>query len=137
MRSSSPLQDIRHAAIQDWLDAFAAAIREEDYARGRELFADDVAEFGTRTAIMTGIDKLMATQWKPIWSTTAGFQFQLDQLQFGVDGELAWVALPWTSRFRQPPANGARAERRGRATYVLRLQNGRWLAIHSHHSIDP
>jgi len=133
---TDPLDTVQ-TGIRQWLDSFAAAVRDADYQRGRELFDGGVLAFGTRTVSMDGLDSLVAEQWQPIWETTRGFRFFLDQLQYGGDGDLAWAAVPWHSQGRRE--NGDGFDRFGRATYVLRRRprDGRWVAVHSHHSLNP
>ena len=58
----------------DWLDAFATAVADEDYAGGEALFSPTVTAYGTRTPFMTSLGQLEADQWKPVWSTTRGFR---------------------------------------------------------------
>ena len=123
------------ADVRVWLEAFAAAVRSVDYAAGQRLFAPDVVGFGTVGVLLEGRDTLVQSQWKRVWGATSGFRFDTQQVTCGVDGDLAWVAVPWTSRTGR--AGDGPHDRGGRATYVLQRRNGRWLAVHSHHSLDP
>jgi ketosteroid isomerase-like protein len=123
------------AEIRYWLEAFAAAVRERNLAKGRTLFAPDVVGFGTRTAKMTGLDSLVENQWQPIWNSTEGFTFDLKDAHGEIDGDVAWAAAGWESW--GVGADGKRYRRLGRATYVLHRRGGKWLAIHSHHSLNP
>jgi ketosteroid isomerase-like protein len=61
----------------------------------------------------------------------------MQRIEIQVEGDLAWVAVPWTSQGRT--RDGQRFDRHGRATYVLRRRDndGRWVAVHSHHSLNP
>jgi ketosteroid isomerase-like protein len=138
-----PIQQIatksKHAKdleeVHQWLADFAQAVRARDIEKGRSLFAPDVVGFGTRTAFMAGLDALVEQQWRPIWNSTHGFCFQLDDVQAAIEGNLAWAAAPWTS---WGIANdGKNFQRRGRATYVLQRRGSKWLAVHSHHSLNP
>lgn len=49
-----------------------------------------------------------------------------------VAGEVAWAATEWDYTVT---AGGRRMSGRGRATYVLRLNEGRWLIVQSHSSL--
>ena len=121
--------------VHQWLVEFAQAVRARDVEKGRSLFAPDVVGFGTRTAHMAGLDALVEQQWKPIWNSTHGFSFQFDDVHAAIDGDIAWAAAPWTS---WGIANdGKNFQRLGRATYVLQRRGGKWLAVHSHHSLNP
>jgi ketosteroid isomerase-like protein len=121
--------------VQAWLDDFAGAVRAADYRAGRRLFAEDVLGFGTVGVVLDGIDALVERQWKRVWGVTSGFRFHADRLACGVDGGRAWVGAAWTSQGRRP--DGSPVDRHGRATYVLERRDGRWVAVHSHHSLDP
>jgi ketosteroid isomerase-like protein len=123
------------AEIRAWLEAFAAAVRAVDYAAGEWLFAPDVVGFGTVGVLLCGRETLVESQWRRVWGATSGFRFDMRQLSFGGDGKTAWVAVPWSSRTGR--GGDGPHDRTGRATYVLQRRNGRWLAVHSHHSLDP
>lgn len=117
-----------------WLERFSAAVRAVDLTAGQALFAPEVIAFGTVGAMLVGREQLVNDQWRKVWSVTTGFRFDLDRAHCGVAGNLAWAAAPWSSRGLR---DGQPFDRRGRASYVLRREGGDWLAIHSHHSLDP
>ena len=117
-----------------WLDEFAAAVRAVDTAQASALFAPEVVAFGTVGTRLVGRDALVRDQWLKVWSVTSGFRYDLELAVCGADGELGWAAAPWTSYGLR---DGRPFERRGRATFVLRWESPHWLAIHSHHSLDP
>jgi ketosteroid isomerase-like protein len=121
--------------IRRWLEDFSAAVRAKDYACGRKLFADEVVAFGTRATMVFDLDSLTREQWRPIWGVTRGFRFNLEQARIDIEQEIAWIAAPWASQ----GGNDSQGwyDRSGRATYILRRREGRWLAVHSHHSLDP
>jgi ketosteroid isomerase-like protein len=123
-------------AVRPWLAEMEACVRAEDYARCRAIFAEDVVAFGTRAALVVGLEALERDQWRHIWGTIRGFTFLTDELHCrGYGGDGVWLACPWTSDGRGP--DGAWRERRGRMTAVLEQRDGRWLAVHTHHSLVP
>jgi len=122
-------------AIEQWLNAFAGAIRSRDFGLGRSLFAPEVIAFGTRAVTALGIEILVDQQWSHIWNATRGFTFHLSELHSGIEGDFGWAAVPWESQ--GIAADGHPFQRAGRATYVLQRREGVWLAIHSHHSLNP
>ncbi len=123
------------ADIRRWLDDFAAAVRARDFSAGRALFADNVCAFGTRATRITGLDDLEADQWRPIWNSTRGYHFDYDDASIEVSGDIAWVAIRWHSQGKD--SRGDWYDRFGRATYILRKIQGRWVATHTHHSLNP
>jgi ketosteroid isomerase-like protein len=123
--------------LVSWASHFAAAVRDGDISFGRDLFKEDVVGFGTRARLMNGLEELVDQQWRHIWANTRNFDFDLDQMDWGLSqsGDLAWLGLTWSSE-----GHGLDAKwfsRHGRATFVLEKTADRWLCGHSHHSLDP
>ncbi len=121
--------------VRAWLAEMEACVRAEDYARCRSIFAPDVVAFGTRGARLVGLEALERDQWRRVWGTIRNFTFLTDRLAWGVSGDLVWLACPWTSEGTGP--DGAPYRRPGRMTAVLERRDGRWVAVHTHHSLDP
>jgi ketosteroid isomerase-like protein len=124
------------ATARAWLAEMQTCVQRNDYARCRTIFADDVVAFGTRAALVVGLDALEHDQWRQIWETIAGFTFLTESLycrRYGDEG--IWIACPWTSRGLR--TDGVSFERRGRITAVLERRGERWLAVHTHHSLVP
>ena len=126
---------VTEAELRAWLDDFALAVREVDYDAGQQLFAPDVVGFGTVGVLLSGRDTLMAAQWKRVWGVTSGFCFDMDQVTTRIHGDVAWILVPWASRTGR--ADRGPLDRKGRATYILQRRGGNWLAVHTHHSLDP
>jgi ketosteroid isomerase-like protein len=118
--------------IEEWLRAFAQAVRERDYATGRSLFAPDVVAFGTVAERAEGIDALVARQWRVVWETTRGFEFDAGSLRGERHGDRAWIAATWSS-----VAETEGRRRTGRATLVLARDDRGWRALHTHFSLTP
>lgn len=106
-----------------------------DFDATEPLFASDVASFGTRAAVVTGLDRLRSEQWEGIWPNIEGFRFDLDSVHGGGTGDLAWGMAPWTSTGFDE--RGAPFERPGRATVVMERRDGVWLVVHTHFSLAP
>lgn len=124
------------AVVAAWLAEMEDCVRARDYARCRAIFADDVVAFGTRAALVFGLDALEHNQWRQIWGTIEEFTFLTDALHFRAYGEQGiWLACPWTSQGRG--LDGEWRERRGRITAVLERRGEPWLAVHTHHSLVP
>lgn len=118
--------------IEAWLRAFARAVRERDYAAGASLFAPEVVAFGTVAERVEGVGELAARQWRVVWETTHGFDFDYGSLRCEVCGDRAWIASSWSSL-----ADAGNRRRAGRASLVLKRSEDRWRAIHSHFSLAP
>jgi ketosteroid isomerase-like protein len=122
-------------ALRDWFTTLERCVRAVDYDSGRKLFAPEVAAFGTRAEMVTGLDTLQVQQWSGVWPFIEGFTFQLDQLHGDIAEHLAWAAVPWTSTgFHE---DGSAFTRPGRATVAFAYRDGRWIATHTHFSLHP
>jgi ketosteroid isomerase-like protein len=124
------------AEIRDWLDRFAACVREVDYARARSFWHSDIVIFGTYQELVKSLSEWTERQWDNVWPRTAEFRFDLASTTVMVspDRAMAVAIAPWTSTgFHQ---DGTPFDRPGRATIVLARQpDGRWLGVHSHMSL--
>jgi ketosteroid isomerase-like protein len=118
-----------------WLAEFADAVRMRDYARGRGMFAPEAIGFGTIAERAVGLDWLVNDQWRPVWTATRGFAFDLATLAQGGEEPIYWAAAQWSSFGRD--GAGFEVERRGRATIVLARRDRRLLAVHTHFSFVP
>lgn len=126
--------DSREIALA-WLAEMEACVRAVDLVRCRAIFAPEVIGFGTKAAAAVGLDALEHDQWRHIWGHIRGFTFVTTDLHAGRSGDLLWLACPWTSE--APDAVGVWRSRPGRITAVLERRDGRWLAVHTHHSLAP
>lgn len=117
-----------------WLRAFEAACRMRDLDAGRRLFAPDAVAFGTWAATVRGLDEIERRQWRNVWPRIRGFRFEA-QPEVRETPAMAWIAAAWTSEATGP--DGRDFARPGRATFVLERRDGRWLAVHSHVSLEP
>jgi ketosteroid isomerase-like protein len=141
-QSENPITTSDHLdAAREWFARLSAACAAVDYEAGRAIFADDVASFGTKADIVTGLGPLQRNQWEGIWPNIADFRVALDSVRGGGDGGAAWGIATWTSTgFNE---DGASFHRPGRATVALerratsRAPGGEWLAVHTHFSLNP
>ena len=122
-------------AVVAWLEDFAAAVRSQDFAGGRAMFAPDAIGFGTVATVADGLDRLETDQWRRVWTVTRGFSFDLTSMRHGGCDATYWVAVPWSSWGRD--ASGREFERRGRATIVLQREGDRLVSKHTHFSFAP
>ena len=122
-------------AIRGWFESLQRCVGAVDYAAARPLFVDDAIGFGTRAHLAVGRETLEASQWRGIWPNIRDFRFDLDQLQSGVDGDLGWGIVTWSSTGFDE--RGEPFERPGRATVIFLRREGAWRALHTHFSLFP
>jgi ketosteroid isomerase-like protein len=124
------------AEVRDWLDRFAACVREVDYAAARPFWHGEIVIFGTYQELVKSLSGWTDRQWDNVWPRTAEFRFDLanTMVMTSPDGAMAVAIAPWTSTGFND--NGLPFDRPGRATIVLARQpDGRWLGVHSHMSL--
>lgn len=128
------------AGVLDWLDRFAACVREVDYRAAYPFWHPRILAFGTVQAVVEGIAPFRDRQWESVWPKTSDFRFRLDAARVlaSPDGGLAVAVAPFDSTGYAE--GGARFDRPGRTTLVLVPKPGggdgeRWLAVHSHMSL--
>ena len=123
------------AAVRQWFGLLGEYCANEDYESTRAIFADDVASFGTKADIVTGLDRLQTNQWEGIWPNIQNFRFDLNNIVSGGSDGLAWGIATWTSiGFDEVKKSYPRP---GRATVVLERQQMTWVAVHTHFSLNP
>jgi ketosteroid isomerase-like protein len=124
------------AEILDWLDRFAACVREVDFRSAYPFWHDDIVIFGTYQELVRSRAAWTDTQWSNVWPRTRDFAFDLQNTEIlaSPDGQVAVAVTPWTSIGWHP--DGREFDRPGRATIMLQRQpDGRWLGVHSHMSL--
>lgn len=124
-------------SVRDWFARLGTCVAAMDFHTARGLFDDNVVGFGTYKDMVRGIDAFEAGQWRNIWPTIEGFTFNLDSLEvmFSPDGQQAGALIGWDSIGID--ASGARYDRPGRATVVLRRVGDDWRGLHTHFSQCP
>ena len=127
------------AAILDWLDRFAACVREVDYRAAYPFWHPRILAFGTVQAVVEGLEPFRDRQWDSVWPRTSDFAFRLEAARVlaSLDGSMAVAIVPFTSTGYAP--DGTPFDRPGRTTLALTPNPGeageRWVAIHSHMSL--
>lgn len=123
------------AAVLDWASRFAARVRSVDYRGAAPFWHPDVLAFGTREAVVQGLEAFRDRQWDGVWPRTADFAFTEDAARVlaSADGGLVVLVAPFTSTGFAP--DGTPFDRPGRATLVLMRAEDGWVAIHSHLSL--
>ena len=87
------------AEVRDWLDRFAACVREVDYAAARPFWHADIVIFGTYQELVKSLSAWTERQWNNVWPRTADFRFDLanTMVMASPDGAMAVAIAPWTS----------------------------------------
>ncbi len=129
------------AAVREWFAILSDCCARIDYASASAIFAHDVASFGTRADIVTGLDLLQKYQWERIWPNIANFKIDMTSVRGGGHENIAWGITLWTSTgFHE---SGETFDRPGRGTVILERrplpvsQESGWLAVHTHFSLHP
>jgi ketosteroid isomerase-like protein len=122
-----------HKDVSTWLDAFQNAVRERNFDRGLELYAETPVLFGTRVRVSDNTREYLEAQWKPIWNSSDGFEFT-EVLQVEQSENLVTCATIWAN---VTEIDGQKVSRRGRATFVFRKTDQGLIAVQSHFSEDP
>ena len=122
-------------AVHEWFGMLSRYCDAGDYESTRAIFADDVASFGTKADIVTGLDRLQTNQWEGIWPNIQDFKIDLDNIVSGGSESFAWGIATWTSTGFDE--DGSSYHRPGRATVVLERRGETWLAVHTHFSLNP
>lgn len=129
-------------AILDWLDRFAACVREVDYKSAYPFWHPRIIAFGTVQALVEGLESFRDRQWDSVWPRTSDFRFppEAARVLASADGSMAVAIAPFTSTGYAP--DGTPFDRPGRTTLILVPNPGanpgegeKWLAVHSHMSL--
>src|SRR5688572_20376016 len=83
------------AEVRDWLDRFAACVREVDYAAARPFWHPDIVIFGTYQELVKSLPAWTERQWDNVWPRTADFRFDLANTMV-----MAAPAVRWRLRSR-------------------------------------
>lgn len=123
------------SAVLEWFARFGAACASVDYETGRFLVAPHVLSFGTKAEVVQGLDHLEQNQWRNVWPNITDFKIDLTSIHAAGEGDTAWGIATWTSTGYDE--SGKPFGRPGRATVGLERRDGRWLAVHTHFSLNP
>lgn len=124
------------AEIIDWLERFAACVRDVDFRSAYPFWHDEIVIFGTYQELVRSRQAWTDTQWSNVWPRTKDFAIDAANtlVLASADGGTAVAVVPWTSTGFHP--DGTEFPRPGRATIMLQKQpDGRWLGVHSHMSL--
>ena len=127
------------ASIQEWLSAWEICVQQADFASARNLFANNVASFGTFMDIVNNREALEQNQWRKVWTAIDHFQWDFRTMRVGVspDRLMAFLIATWTSTGYLTDQTSF--SRPGRTTVILSRAaiNDDWTGIHTHFSLNP
>ncbi len=122
-------------AVRQWFALLSTYCAAGDFDSAEAIFADDVVSFGTKAAIVSGMEHLRRNQWEGIWPNIRDFRIDVEHVEGGGNEHTAWGVANWSStgfdEEHQP------FDRPGRGTVILERRDGRWLAVHTHFSLAP
>lgn len=121
------------AFMQGWSDEVAAA----DLTAGRQRFALDLVAFGTHADVVRGRQAVEDAQWSRIWPAIEDFCFHVEDLDAIVSPDRLQAVAVCTFGSTGIAPDGARFDRPGRATVVLRRASveAPWIGVHTHLSL--
>ena len=123
-------------SVLDWLDRFAATVREVDYRGAYPFWHPRIIAFGTVKALVEGLEPWRDQQWENVWPKSSDFRFVRDAARVlaSPDGKMAVAIAPFTSTGYAP--DGKPFDRPGRTTLIL-VPGGAegWIGVHSHMSL--
>lgn len=130
-------ESVDRDSVRAWVDGWGAEVAAVDVAAARNRFEPDVSAFGTHADVVSGLEKLVAEQWAPIWPSIDDFRFLTDEMQVIVspDRLLAVAVVGWSST--GIAEDGSRFDRPGRATVVMKRAaiDAEWVGTHTHFSL--
>lgn len=122
-------------AVRAWFELINFNCPRLDFDNTEDIFADDVVGFGSKAAFLVGLKNLRANQWEKLWPTIRDYKIDLESMHAGGDECLAWGVAVWDSTgFHE---DGTTYSRPGRVTLILERRDDRWLAVHTHFSVNP
>lgn len=131
------MPEISRQEVANWLLRWAEKVRLQDYAGAKTMFSPACVSFGTVAGKTADLDELVARQWQRVWGRTQGFAFDIDSLDILPGEDMAVAIVQWESTGLSSAQDDAPFARVGRATVVLRLEDGALLCHHTHFSIEP
>ena len=127
------------AAIEAWFARWTEHVAAVDFAPALELFADNIASFGTHTEVVEGLEALSTNQWRSVWPTIEEFRWNLETLKVGVSPDRLFAMGILTFSSTGIAADGSRYDRPGRGTVAFARDrvDAPWKGVHTHISLNP
>ena len=127
------------AAIEAWFATWSGQVADVDFAPALDLFADNIASFGTHMDVVEGLDALASNQWRNVWPTIEDFRWNLDTLKVGVSPDRLFAIGIVTFSSTGIGEDGQRFDRPGRGTVAFARPSVEeaWQGVHSHVSLNP
>jgi ketosteroid isomerase-like protein len=127
------------AAIEAWFATWSGLVAEVDFAPAMDLFADNIASFGTHMDVVEGLDALAGNQWRSVWPTIEDFRWNLDTLKVGVSADRLFALGVLTFSSTGIAEDGSRFDRPGRSTVAFARcrVDADWKGVHTHISLNP
>ncbi|MGE3984936.1 MAG: nuclear transport factor 2 family protein [Dehalococcoidia bacterium] len=122
-------------AARQWFGLLSSYCAAVDFDSAEAIFAGDVVSFGTKAAIVAGMEHLRRNQWEGIWPNIRDFRIDVEHVEGGGNEDTAWGVANWNSTGFDEQHEPF--DRPGRATVILERREGRWLAVHTHFSLAP
>ena len=134
---NTPEED--RAAIERWFATWSGQVADVDFAPAMDLFADNIASFGTHMDVVEGLQALADNQWRKVWPTIEDFRWNLETLKVGVSPDRLFAIGIITFSSTGIAEDGSRFDRPGRGTVAFARSSvdGDWAGVHTHISLNP
>ena len=127
------------AAIERWFATWSDQVAAVDFAPAMDLFADNIASFGTHMDVVEGLEALATNQWRNVWPTIEEFRWRLETLKVGVSPDRLFAIGIIAFSSTGIAADGSRFDRPGRGTvaFARPATDAPWKGVHTHVSLNP
>lgn len=134
---NTPEED--RAAIERWFATWSGQVADVDFAPAMDLFADNIASFGTHMDVVEGLQALADNQWRKVWPTIEDFRWNLETLKVGVSPDRLFAIGIITFSSTGIAEDGSRFDRPGRGTVAFARSSvdGDRAGVHTHISLNP
>ena len=134
-----PVAEDDKRSVGEWYARWDKFVAEVDFVPVRQMFAEDVVAFGSKTEMMTSQEQLEREQWRHVWPSIEDYRYDLSTLEVVTSPDRLMAMGASIFRSTGIHKDGSKFERNGRATVILqRLSIGApWVCNHSHVSLKP
>lgn len=83
-------------SLRAWLRRWGACVASVDFDEAVKLFDPSVVGFGTRAEVAVGLEQLVEQQWRHVWPSISGFEFDVDNVHMLVGSDRTQAVIVTT-----------------------------------------